>query len=137
MNHIGAETVVGNLMIHSTSPSGRRAVEEMYTGDPFKIDIKLGKDDKSRSAEIANTYLKTIGRRLKFIKKLKVRPKVAISPILFSKDPVQVPVTFVTESQRKGYNYEKDFEEREEIENKKKELDTQSPFEFEGSTRRN
>lgn len=96
LNHMGTDAIVTNLMIHSLSPQGRRLVEQMYTGDPFDVDIKLDSDSKNREAEIVNTYLKTIGRRLKFtkirVKKIKgmtVSPLLklsnAIDPLIFDK----------------------------------------------------
>lgn len=133
MNHAGADIVISNLMIHSLSPQGRRLVEQMYTGDPFKIDIRLDSDSKNRSAEIANTYLKTIGRRLLFIKRRKLKHKITISPICFTRDPVIRPISFVPENLRKGFDYEKDFQERQELEKRKKETGAESPIEFEGS----
>ena len=86
MAHIGVEPLIANMMIHSLSPQGRRLVEQMYTGDPFHIDIKLDSNSKNRSAEIANTYLKAIGRRLTFIKKPKDITKITISPVSFDHD---------------------------------------------------
>ena len=135
MDHIGADAVITNMMIHSLSPQGRRLVEQMYTGDPFKIDIKLDSDSKNRSAEIANTYLKTIGRRLKFIKRRKVRTKIAISPIVFERDPVTYPISFVPENMREGFDYEKDFQERQKLEKMKRKKKAVSPIEFEGISR--
>lgn len=135
MNHLGADVVISNLMIHSVSPQGRRLVEQMYTGDPFKIDIKLDSDSKNRSAEIANTYLKTIGRRLKFSKRKKSRPKLAISPVVFSKDPTTYPISFVPKNLRDGFDYEKDFEERQRIEKEKNKRKAISPIKFEGRKR--
>lgn len=135
MNHIGADAVIANMMIHSLSPQGRRLVEQMYTGDPFNIDIKLDSNSKNRSAEIANTYLKAIGRRLKFIKRRKKIQKIAISPISFDRDPVVYPISFVPENMREGFDYEKDFEERQKLEAKKKKKKAISPIEFEGIDR--
>lgn len=134
MGHLGVDVVISNLMIHSVSPQGRRLVEQMYTGDPFKIDIRLDSDSKNRSAEIANTYLKTIGRRLVFTKKLKRYNVIAISPIEFTKDPVSHPISFVPESMRDGFDYEKDFQERQKT-NKKREK-CESPIIFEGIRRK-
>ena len=68
LNHLGAEYVVFNLMLHSASPHGRRLVDELYEGDPYNINIVLDSSAKNRSAEIANTYLKTMGLRLVFEK---------------------------------------------------------------------
>ena len=70
----------------------------------FNIDIKLDSDSKNRSAEIANTYLKTIGRRLKFTKRRKVRTKIAISPIVFERDPVSYPISFTPINERENFN---------------------------------
>ena len=132
MVHADPDIIIANMMIHSLSPQGRRLVEQMYTGDPFNIDIKLDSDSKNRSAEIANTYLKTIGRRILFIKRRKQRTKIAISPIIFDRDPVQYPISFVPEQLREGFDYEKDFEERQKLEEDKKRTKAVSPIEFEG-----
>lgn len=134
MNHLGADVVITNLMLHSVSPQGRRLTEQMYTENPFEIDIKLNSDSKNRSAEIANTYIKTIGRRLGFKKRRKSRPKIAISPISFTKDPVVYPISFVPENLREGFDYEKDFEERQKLEKSKIKKKAYSPIEFEGRT---
>ena len=136
MNHAGADVVISNMMIHSVSPQGRRLVEQMFTGDPFNIDIKLDSDSKNRSAEIVNTYLKTIGRRLKFIKRPKIKKKIIMSPLYFTRDPITYPISFVPEEKRKGFDYVKDFEERQELEKRKKESGAISPLEFEGIDRR-
>lgn len=130
--HIGVENVVANLMIHSTSPQGRRLVEQMYIDDPFNIDIKLDSYSKNRSAEIANTYLKTIGRRIKFTKIRKNIKKIALSPISFTKDPIIRPIRFVSnEELRKGYDYEAEFK-KHEILNKEKAEKGISPIIFSG-----
>lgn len=136
MNHIGADAVIANMMIHSLSPQGRRLVEQMYTGDPFSIDIKLDSNSKNRSAEIAATYLKTIGRRLKFIKRRKKREKIVMSPIIFERDPITRPIDILPEHMREGFDYEKDFKERQEFEKLKKEKGAISPIEFEGIRRK-
>lgn len=78
MAHLGMETVIVNLMLHSTSPHGRRMAEDLLTGDPFDIDIKLDEDAKNRSVEILDVYLKTMGLKLTFEKVYKNRQ----SPIL-------------------------------------------------------
>ena len=133
MAHIGVDALISNMMVHSLSPQGRRLVEQMYTGDPFKIDIKLDSDSKNRSAEIANTYLKTIGRRLNFIKRRKNIGKVTMSPITFDRDPYTHPISFVPENMREGFDYIKDFEERQKFKAKKaKNKKLKSPVRFEG-----
>ena len=71
LSHIGMQYVVMNLMLYSNSPMARRLFEQLLTGDPYNIDIRLDEDSKNRSAEIINVLLKTMGLRLEFIKKLK------------------------------------------------------------------
>lgn len=133
MNHLGVDVVISNMMIHSVSPQGRRLVEQMYTGDPFKIDIKLDSDSRNRSAEIATTYLKTIGRRLNFIKVLKkITKAIVISPISFDRDPIIRPISFVPEDEREGFDYIKDFDDRQKLEEEKKRTKPICPIEFEG-----
>lgn len=132
MGHIGVDALIVNMMIHSLSPQGRRLVEEMYTGDPFNIDIKLTSDAKNRSAEIANTYLKTIGRRLNFIKRRKQIRKITRSPITFDHDPYRRPISFVPAQIKEGFDYEKDFKERQKLIEAKKKSGARSPIRFEG-----
>lgn len=74
--HLGPEKIIEVLLIHSVSPHGRQLVEQFSTGDPYLMNIRLDNDSSNRSAEIAQTYLKTIGLRLniKKIKKKKVNP---------------------------------------------------------------
>lgn len=71
MSHMGMEHVIINLMLHSASPHGRRLAEELMTGDPFNVDIKLDMDAKNRNVEILNAYLKTMGLKLIFTKRKK------------------------------------------------------------------
>lgn len=75
MMHVGAENVIINLMIHSASPHARRLTEQMLTGDPFNIDIKLDTDSRNRNVEILNAYFKTMGLRLVFEKVYKHKTK--------------------------------------------------------------
>lgn len=70
-SHLGSDIAVLNLMLMSTSPKGRRSTEQLLFGDPYNIDVKLDEDAKSRSAEKVNCTLKTMGIRIKFVKKLK------------------------------------------------------------------
>lgn len=88
MIHLGAELVVQMLMLYSTSPNARRLTEEMLTGDPFNIDVKLDMDSKNRNVEILNVYLKTMGLKLSF-KRIpkKLEQPVLIDPMLFFDDP--------------------------------------------------
>lgn len=84
LGNIGMEAVVINLMIHSASPHARRLAEQLYTGDPFNIDIKLDMGAKNRNVEIVEAYLKTIGYKLVFLKRRKNRIKPGlITPGVF------------------------------------------------------
>ena len=136
MLHAGPEVVISNMMIHSLSPQGRRLVEQMYTGDPFSIDIKLDSDSKNRSAEIANTYLKTIGRRLCFYKQKKHIERITVCPIAFDHEPVEFPIMFVPEEKREGFDYIKDFNDRMEFLKKlKRNKNAECPIEIDGIDR--
>ena len=129
--HMGAEYVIANLMIHSISPQARRLTEQLYTCDPNEIDIRLDSSSRNRSAEIANTYLKTIGRRLKFIKRKKHIGTIKISPISFNEPPIKSPIRFISDKRKKdGYDVEKAWEEMQEFEKAKKRADVKSPIKF-------
>lgn len=132
--HLGADVVITNMMIHSVSPQGRRLVEQMYTTDnPFVIDIKLDSNSSNRSAEIVNTFLKTIGRRLVFEKRLKNISTVTYSPIVFFEDPINYPISFIPKQEWDTFDIEKDFEERQKMyEAIKNDKDIKSPLLFEG-----
>ena len=78
--HEGPEIVVTNLMLYSTSTSGRRDAMQIYTGDPYNIDVKLSPDARSRSAETVKTLMMGMGLEIDFIK----IPKVNMgSPFVF------------------------------------------------------
>lgn len=68
--HMGwVETIIG-LMLYSSSPHARRrSGEELLTGDPFNIDVKLDSLSSNTQVQILNTRFKTIGLRLRFVKK--------------------------------------------------------------------
>jgi hypothetical protein len=137
MAHLGVDVLISNMMIHSLSPQGRRLVEQMYTCDPFDIDIRLDSESKNRSAEIVNTYLKTVGRKLVFEKRPKKIDKIVISPLSFDHEPFIKPISFLPESMREGFDYVKDFEERqkfaEEVANNPK---AKSPIKYMGSRKK-
>jgi DNA-directed RNA polymerase beta subunit len=64
--HIDVLTVVKNLMLHSSSPIGRKQTKNLYTDDPFNVNIELTDDARNRNVEILNVYLKTMGLKLVF-----------------------------------------------------------------------
>lgn len=64
--HMGVQYVVMNLMLYSSSPQGRRLVEQLLIGDPYNINIKLDQNSKNRNAEIINALMETMGVRLVF-----------------------------------------------------------------------
>ena len=116
MNHLGAGYVIVNLLIHSLSPHARRLTEQMFTGDPFNIDIKLDDNSTNRSAEIANTYLKTIGRRLIYSRKKKFKRKLIQSPLFYTSPP-RSAIFYNTEE---NFDWDKDWEDRNALEEKRK-----------------
>ena len=103
MSHLGAEAVIANLMIHSVSPHARQLVKEMYTtSDPYHINIMLDGMSKNRGAEIVYAFLKTIGRRIVFIKIPKKRVTPFIDPIYFNEAQIKDPIFFPKE----GFDYD-------------------------------
>lgn len=75
--HMGVELEAGMMMMYSASPHARRAVQKLYTDDPFDVNIKLDNKAKNRNIEIINARLKTCGYRLEFRKV----PKKLKSPV--------------------------------------------------------
>lgn len=82
MLHLGVNTLVEAMMIYSVSPKGRKLTEELLTGDPFNIDVKLDSESTNRNVEILNAYLKPKGLKLMFMKvhKKKFNP-IVIRPM--------------------------------------------------------
>lgn len=79
LGHMGMEHVIEFLMIHSVSPHARRLVEQIFTEDPYLVNIRLDGNSKNRSAEILAAYMKFLGYRLVFEKK----KKHFIKPVTF------------------------------------------------------
>lgn len=77
LNHMGNEIVACIMMMYSSSPHARRSVQNLYTGNPFDINIKLDNKAKNRNVEVINARLKTCGYRLVF----KKVPKKLKSPV--------------------------------------------------------
>jgi hypothetical protein len=65
-NTMSAEIAVINMMIYSNSPIGRRDAGQMLTS--YTFDVKLSEDAKSRSAEILNSTIKSMGAKFEFKK---------------------------------------------------------------------
>lgn len=129
--HMGVEAVIENLMIHSVSPHARKTVKEMYTCDPFKIDIRLDQEATNRGAEIINTRLKSIGRRLVFKKVKKDKYILAKAPIYFTKDPVLRPIKFVAD--KDNIDVDQFYKDRAELKEKiANDPDVKRPLRFYG-----
>lgn len=95
LSHLGPEISIQMLMLYATSPLARQLYEQLMTGDPFEVDIKLDDDSANRNAEIVATYLKAIGRRIVFIKKKKeVTPSVTFPPIEYLPPRDYEPIVF-------------------------------------------
>jgi len=103
--HLGMETVIINLMLHSTSPHGRRLAEDLLTGNPFDINIKLDENSTNRSVEILNAYFKTMGLRLVFERRYKeVEHPILINPIRLYKPSMVEPIRLYSEAQMDQYH---------------------------------
>lgn len=69
--HLGSIIAALNLMTYSNSPIARKECIKMLTGDPYNINIDVPENAKNRTAEILNTFLKSMGLKLEFKKKLR------------------------------------------------------------------
>ena len=125
--HLGVEAVMENLMIHSVSPEARKLSRQFYTANPYNVDIKLDQESSNRGAEIINTRLKTIGRRLVFKKIKKNRVKIPVSPFYFTKPQAIQPISFVHDD---SFNAEEYYKEIDKINEQKKTKPGIQPFRF-------
>ena len=121
-DHMGAEYVVINLMLHSLSPHGRRLVEQVATGDPYNVDVKLDSKAKNRSAEILNTRLKTMGYRLVFNKIKKNKKYAFLTPAVEFGMNSPDAKTLAVEEMEPGYDFDHWYKTIAEIEEIKKKL---------------
>lgn len=126
-DHMGTEYVVINLMLHSLSPHGRRLIEQVATGDPYNVDVKLDTKAKNRSAEILNTRLKTMGYRIVFKKTKKNKIYAFMKPALEFGPHSPLNMTPAIEFMEPGYDYDHWYKTIEEIEEVKKKLAIQIP----------
>lgn len=121
-DHMGTEYVVINLLLHSLSPHGRRLVEQIATGDPYDVDVKLDSKAKNRSAEILNTRLKTMGYRLVFSKTKKAKKYAILEPAVeFGENSPDAKIQAV-EFMEPGYNFDHYYKTVAEIEDLKKKM---------------
>ena len=114
--HMGTEYVVINLLLHSLSPHGRRLVEQIATGDPYNVDVKLDTKSKNRSVEILNARLKTMGYRIVFKKHKKHVRYAVLSPaveFVGSRNPLNMEPA--VEFQEDGYNFDEYYRNVSEI----------------------
>ena len=120
LDHMGSEIVALLLMLHSSSPHGRRLVEQIAVGDPYNVDVRLDTRAKSRSAEKLNARLKTMGYRLVFKKIKKVKKYAFLKPgLIFQDDPNTLKPGIIEHDE--GYDYDhwyKTLDEIEEIKSK-------------------
>lgn len=106
LGHMGFETVVEMLMIHSVSPQGRQLAAKLYTEDPYDINVELDSSSKNRSAEEVSVYLKAIGYRLVFKKHKKKKIPMFTRPMFtISKTPPTLMVKRISEEE--NFNVDK------------------------------
>ena len=132
LSHMGTEYTVANLMIHSTSPHARRLTEQMETGDPHSVDIQMTEESKNRNAEFAETYLKAIGLRMNFIKRVKQKVHAMLMhAVRFRGRPedkgLKQAVRFIDEP---GYDFWEHYLEREHAPEPDKKLQPAVAFHF-------
>ena len=134
MSHMGVELVVQVLMLYSSSPEARMLCEAAMTGNPYNVDINLEDTSTNIQASILNTYLKTLGLALKFIKipKQKLRP-------LYKKPFSMIPVAgktpyepFTIYHKDEFVDHKRIMERAERFRTEKRPLKTY-PFTFKGT----
>ena len=117
--HAGMDVVVSNLMTHSVSPHARRLVEKMLIDDPYNIDVKPDETASNRNVEILNAYLKTMGLRLVFKRKLKQPEKVvSIMPVRIPVKPKFKVVSKI--NPQENWDFEQYYRRQDEIEARRK-----------------
>ena len=84
--HIGPDEVVKTLMLYSVSPEARLEAEELYTCDPYHVNLKLKRYAANRAAEIVHTFLKVLGRKLVHRRIKKARAYMTRSALVFDHD---------------------------------------------------
>ena len=130
-DHLGPEVVIENLMIHSVSPHARKTVKQMYTCDPYEVDIKLDNSATNRGAEIVATRLKVIGRAIRFVKVPKRRMKVSFNAVRFAKPNAISPVYFLKDQDK--INLEEYYKQQDDFYKKlEKDKDVIHPVSFAG-----
>ena len=133
MGHLGIEQVIENLMIHSVSPQARQGAEKLYVCNPFDINVDLEKEAKNIVAEQVMTYMKAMGKRLRFVKvpKFRISP-ITINPLKFVRSPIKYPLFIVNEDMKKDKNF--DAAEAMRIQNEIENGDPErSPIEWAGT----
>lgn len=91
MQHIGSWFNAIMLLVYSTSPHARRKAKNLLTDSPFNIDVKVDSESKSRSVEVLNVYLRTIGLRIRFDKYKKVIKSIFALPSSIPSMFIKVP----------------------------------------------
>lgn len=108
MAHLGMEAVIVMLMIYSASPQARRLAEQLLTGDPFDVDVKLDSDSTNRGVEILNAYLKTMGLRLTFQKVYKNIKQPILKTVIRKLKPTDKDLITVLHKSKPGDIYDPD-----------------------------
>ena len=115
LDHMGSEFVVLSLMLHSSSPHGRRLVEQIAVGDPYNVDVRLDSRARSRAAEKLNARLKTMGYKLVFKKTKKIKKYAILKPgLIFQDDPNTLKPGIIEHDE--GYDYDHWYKTLDEIE---------------------
>ena len=121
LDHMGTEYVVINLLLHSLSPHARRLVEQIATGDPYNVDVKIDTTSKNRSAEILNARLKIMGYKITFSKKRKIKKyPMMTNAIEFMGNPNGM--VEAVEFMDKGYDFDHWYKTLDEIKEISKKL---------------
>lgn len=110
LEHLNPEVTIVMLLLNSASPHGRRLSEKLLKEDPYNVSIEPDKNTINVSAEIAHVYLKAIGIRMIFKKKLLelihpayIMPGRVANRKITDADNFITPAYYLTEKEKEVY----------------------------------
>jgi hypothetical protein len=119
-------------MMYSVSPEARLEAEELYTCDPYNVNMKLRRYAANRAAEIVHTFLKVLGRKLVHKRIRKARGSMSTSALIFDHD-VSPQEALVFHENMTPEEMKREWEEADRIREKiKNDPNVIEPFEWDG-----
>jgi hypothetical protein len=130
--HAGPDEVVKTLMFYSVSPEARLEAEELYTCDPYHVNLRLKQYAPNRAAEIVHTFLKVLGRKFVHKRIRKARGSMSTAALIFNHD-VSPQDALVFHENMTSEEMKKEWEAADNLREKiKNDPNVIEPFEWEG-----